>query len=51
MGLDYVFGNELEVETHGKISGAVIDKLIDTVRKVELVKMISMQKKSIRSRS
>lgn len=45
LGLDYAFGNDLEVDTNGKFTGHVMEPIIDVERKAELVQMLAMQER------
>ena len=45
LGLDYAFGNVIEIDSAGKFTGTVRDPIIDAERKAELVQMLAMQER------
>lgn len=45
LGLDYAFGNELEVDSTGTFTGEITDPFVDADRKAELVQMLAMQER------
>jgi phosphoserine phosphatase len=42
LGIDYVFANELEIE-EGKLTGKVIEPIVDAARKAELLKELAIK--------
>jgi len=43
--LDYVYANELEVDSNGKLTGGYLGEIVDGRRKAELLKLISQVEK------
>ena len=44
-GIDYVYANELEVDSQGKLTGRYIGEVVDGRRKAELLKLIAQVEK------
>lgn len=45
LGLDFVFGNVLEIDSNGRFTGSVKEPIVDVERKAELVQMLAMQER------
>lgn len=45
LGLDFVYGNDFNVDHNGCFTGSVVEPLVDADRKADLVQMLAMQER------